>query len=51
MDVTADTRPYRIAVLWRGDCEARRTATPENNRYHCIFEELAALGIHTEPAV
>jgi hypothetical protein len=26
-------------------------ATPENNRYHRVFEELAALGIHAEPAV
>jgi hypothetical protein len=43
--------PLRIAVLWRGDREARRAATPQNNRYHRIFEELAALGIHAEPAV
>jgi hypothetical protein len=42
---------YRIAVLWRGDHEARRAATPQNNRYHRVFEELAALGIHAEPAV
>jgi len=42
--------PYRIAVLWRGDREARQAATPQNNRYHRIFEELAALGIHAEPA-
>ena len=44
-------QPYRIAVLWRGDREARRQATPQNNRYHRIFEELAALGITAEPAV
>jgi len=42
---------YRIAVLWRGDHEARRAATPQNNRYHRVFEELAALGIDAEPAV
>jgi hypothetical protein len=47
----ANTKPYRIAVLWRGDREARRTATPQNNRFHRVFEELAALGIHAEPAV
>jgi hypothetical protein len=47
----ADTKPYRIAVLWRGDREARQAATPQNNRYHRIFEELASLGIHAEPAV
>jgi hypothetical protein len=42
---------YRVAILWRGDHEARRTATPQNNRFHCIFEELTALDIHAEPAV
>jgi hypothetical protein len=42
---------YRIAVLWRGDREGRRAATPQNNRYHRVFEELAALGIYAEPAV
>jgi hypothetical protein len=42
---------FRIAILWRGDREARRTATPANNRFHRVFEELAALGIHAEPAV
>jgi hypothetical protein len=42
---------YRIAVLWRGDRDARTAATPQNNRYHRIFEELAARGIHAEPAV
>ena len=41
----------RIAVLWRGDAEARRNATPQNNRFYRVFEELAALGIHAEPAV
>src|SRR5215212_5732724 len=40
-----------IAIVWRGDREARRSATPANNRFHRIFEELAALGIHAEPAV
>jgi hypothetical protein len=43
--------PYRIAILWRGDREARRTATPQNNRYRRIFEELAVLDTHAEPAV
>jgi hypothetical protein len=47
----ADTKPFRIAVLWRGDREARQAATPQTNRYHRIFEELAALGIDAAPAV
>src|SRR5471030_294570 len=41
----------RVAVLWRGDREVRRSATPQNNRFHRVFEELVALGIHAEPAV
>src|SRR6266849_2328948 len=47
----ATVKSYRIAIVWRGDGEARRAATPQNNRFHRIFEELAALGIHAEPAV
>jgi hypothetical protein len=42
---------YRIAILWRGDHAARQTATPQNNRFHRVFEELAAVGIAAEPAV
>src|SRR5882724_122835 len=47
----AAVKPYRIAIVWRGDGEVRRAATPQNNRFHRVFEELAALGIHAEPAV
>ena len=47
----ANTQPYRIAILWRGDRAARQAATPQNNRFHRVFEELAALGIAAEPAV
>ena len=43
--------PHKIAILWRGDAAARRTADAGNNRFYRIFEELAALGIHAEPAV
>jgi hypothetical protein len=41
----------KIAILWRGDHDARRAATPQSNRYHRIFEELAAMEIAAEPAV
>jgi hypothetical protein len=41
----------RLALLWRGDRHARREATPDNNRLRSVFEALAALGIHAEPAV
>ena len=42
---------FKVAILWRGDAEARQSATPQNNRFYRIFEELAAVGIHAEPAV
>jgi hypothetical protein len=41
----------KVAVLWRGDRQARIEATAGNNRFHRVFEALAALGIHAEPAV
>lgn len=47
----SSTKAPKIAVLWRGDAEARRTATPQNNRFHRVFEELAAIGVDAEPAV
>jgi len=37
--------------LWRGDREARRNATPHNNRFSRVFEALTALRIQAEPAV
>src|SRR4051812_20108260 len=43
--------PGTIAILWRGDRTTRRQATPQNNRFHRIFEELARLGLRAEPAV
>jgi hypothetical protein len=46
-----EDKSFKIAILWRGDLEARRNATPANNRFHRIFEELTAVGIHAEPAV
>jgi hypothetical protein len=44
-------KTFKVAILWRGDAEARQSATPQNNRFHRIFEELAAVGIHAVPAV
>src|SRR3954470_18029518 len=41
----------KIAIVWRGDREARRNAMSQNNRFYRIFEELAAAGLHAEPAV
>jgi hypothetical protein len=41
----------KVAILWRGDHEARKHATPANNRFYRVFEELTAIGIQVEPAV
>jgi len=41
----------KIAVVWRGDRQARAAATPANNRFHRVFEALASAGIQAEPAV
>jgi hypothetical protein len=42
----------RIALLWRGDRNARAKATAENNnRLRPLFEALAALKVAAEPAV
>src|ERR1700676_5618880 len=41
----------KLALLWRGDRQARSAATADNNRLNQVFEALAALGIRAEPAV
>jgi hypothetical protein len=41
----------KLALLWRGDRETRRSATPQNSRLSRIFEAMAVLGIRAEPAV
>jgi hypothetical protein len=41
----------KVALLWRGDRAARCNATPHNNRLNRVFEALAGLGVHAEPAV
>jgi hypothetical protein len=45
------TETPKVAVVWRGDRETRRAATPQNNRYHRVFDELSRRGIDAEPAV
>ncbi len=50
-DAKGPSRPYWIAILSRGDAEARRNATPQNSRVHHVFEALAALGIEAAPAI
>jgi hypothetical protein len=41
----------KLALLWRGDREARSNATPQGSRFKRVFEELATVGISAEPAV
>ena len=43
--------PCRVALLYPGNREARTSATPANSRFLAIFDALAALGAHAEPAV
>ncbi len=42
---------FTVGILWRGDREGRRNATPQNNRLNRIFDAMAALRLHAEPAV
>src|SRR5262245_1363637 len=51
MDGPKPPQHHKVAILWRGDADARRSATPQGSRFHRIFQELDALGIDAEPAV
>ncbi|WP_244485483.1 Cj0069 family protein [Bradyrhizobium tropiciagri] len=41
----------RVAILWRGDEEARRNAAPETSRFKDVFAALADIGVDAEPVV
>jgi hypothetical protein len=41
----------RIGILWRGDAEAQRNASPQTSRFSAIFSALAEVGITAEPIV
>jgi len=49
LDPTA--RPRRIAILWRGDEAARRSATAESGRFKAVFAALADVGVEAVPVV
>lgn len=49
--MTAATPPPRVALVWRGDQEARASASPDRGRLAPIFEALANEGVAGEPAV
>ena len=44
-------RPVRVAILDRGDREARRRSAPEESRFLPLFRALADLGAQAERAV
>jgi len=41
----------RVAILWRGDEAARRSASAETGRFASVFAALADLGVDAKPAV
>src|ERR1700676_2227955 len=41
----------KLALLWRGDRQARNEANADGSRFNRVFEALASLGIQAEPAV
>jgi len=45
------TSPLQLAIVYPGDGEVRRLATPENNRHAALFEAFAARGVQAQPAV
>jgi Domain of unknown function (DUF6815) len=45
------TKVPKVALVWRGDLETRRTAAPQNSRFHRMFEELSAIGICAAPVL
>ena len=47
----APTRLGRIAILWRGDEAARRSAMPETSRFKAVFAALADVGVDAETVV
>ena len=50
MDTQSPHR-YSVAIVSRGDADARRDTTAQNSRFVRVFEELAAAGIAAQPAI
>lgn len=44
-------QPFRIAIVYPGDSEVRRLATPANNRFRALFAAFAAHGVEAVPGV
>ena len=45
------SRLGRVAILWRGDEAARRSAAPDTGRFKAVFAALADAGVDAEPVV
>src|ERR1700704_1960750 len=41
----------RIAILWRGDEAARRSAAPKTGRFKAVFAALTDIGVDAEPVI
>jgi len=41
----------RIAILSRGDVEARLNITPETSRFKAVFAALREVGVDAEPVI
>ncbi|WP_372784037.1 Cj0069 family protein [Phenylobacterium sp.] len=46
-----NAKSYKIAIVWRGDRQARAEATATNGRLSAVFAALARQGIAVQPAV
>ena len=45
------SQPLRMAIVYPGDSEVRRLATPVNNRFAALFAAFAAHGVQAVPGV
>jgi len=43
--------PFKVAVVWRGDAQARAEARPETSRFAAVFAALERQGLAGEPVV
>lgn len=43
--------PLRLAIVYPGDADTRRNATPQNNRFAALFAAFAAAGVDAQPVV
>src|SRR5689334_19434330 len=49
--MTDDSNRFKVAILWRGDRQARDDARAETSRLKAIFQALERRGVAAEPAV